>query len=129
MRSISWQVWGTAAKPPLPNRAGGGQNDYQMRMIRDPESIEDVNDSQHTVETAPNGLDCQLLRGLTTIVAHGKAIMTTSILLRRVNCQRVSMLDRVPCLRVNANRHDWRAILRPNLRIELRRKPFARINA
>ncbi len=129
MRSISWRVWGTAAKPPRPNRARGGQNDYQMRMIRDPESIEDVNDSQHTVETAPNGLDCQLLRYLATIVAHGKASATRSIMLRRINCQCIGMLNRVPCLRVDVNRHDWRAILRPNLRIELRRKPFARINA
>jgi hypothetical protein len=85
MRSISWRVWGTAAKPPLLNRVGGGQNDYQMRMIRDPESIEDVNGSQQTVETAPNGLDCQLLRDLATIVAHGKAIETASIMLQRVN--------------------------------------------
>ena len=84
-----------------------------MRMIRDPESIEDVNGSQQTVETAPNGLDCQLLRDLATIVAHGKAIMTTLILLRRVNCQCISMLDRVPCLRVDVNRDYWRAILCP----------------
>lgn len=115
------------AAPPKSRR--GGQNDYQMRMIRDSESIEDVNDSQHTVETAPNGLDCQLLRGLTTIVAHGKTSATRLVMLRCINCQCIGMLDRVPCLRIDANRHNRRAILRPNLRIELRRKPFARINA
>jgi len=71
------------AAPPKSRR--GGQNDYQMRMIRDPESIEDVNGSQQTVETAPNGLDCQLLRDLATIVAHGKAIETASVMLQRVN--------------------------------------------
>ncbi len=124
MRSISWRVWSTAAKPPLPNRAGGGQNDYQMRMIRDHESIEDVNDSQQTVETAPNGLDCQVLRDLATIVAHGKATMTQLILLRRVNCHSVGMLDRVPCLRIDANRHDWRAILAIRCGIKLCSHPL-----
>ena len=58
-------------------------------------------------------LDCQFLRALATIGALGKAIATRSIMLRCVNCQRFSLFDRRPCLRVDVDRYDWRAILRP----------------
>lgn len=57
--------------------------------------------------------DCQFFRVWATIVAFGKAIMTQSFLLRCVNCQRFSLFDRRPCLRVDVNRYDGRAILRP----------------
>jgi len=37
-----------------PKSRQGGQNDYQMRIIRISESIEDGNDSRQTVKTASN---------------------------------------------------------------------------
>jgi len=37
-----------------PKSRQGGQNDYQMRIIRISESIEDENDSRQTVKTASN---------------------------------------------------------------------------
>lgn len=57
--------------------------------------------------------DCQFFRVWATIVAFGKAIKTRLIMLRRINCQRLRLFDRVPSLRVDIDRHDWRAILCP----------------
>jgi len=57
--------------------------------------------------------DCQFFRVWATIVALGKAIATRSTMLRCVNCQRFSLFDRRPCLRVDVYCYDGSAILRP----------------
>lgn len=58
-------------------------------------------------------LDCQFLRALATIGALGKAIATRSFMLRCINCQRLSLFDRSPCLRVYVDRDNGSAIFRP----------------